>query len=190
MLGIRATVNESDVSTLLLLTLDKLYFLDCHSSTLQQHFNIEHIQLERQETSQSSCTGGLVEVHLLSHPSKPVHVVDQADTSSFQAVENYLKLSQLEAQQVELPITASGSGDELDDNSHDYGRSQQGDVERCSSNIVFLVNEQEATQFLSMFESVRDHIREPELSFCVYNTIISTSKKEEESFFSATSQQN
>ena len=185
----RANVNaESEQNVLLLLTLDKLYLLDCHSNTLQQHFSVEHTQLKRQDTPHRS--SGLTEIHLIPHSKSATKTESGAlSPSSFPTVEYYLKLSQLEAQ-TELPVAAaSGSADE-DDNDPQAVASQI-DAEKCenSSNIVLFVGEQEATQFLSIYQLIRSHILEPELSFCVYSSVMAAATGErEESFFSTSSQ--
>ena len=163
----RTTVNGSEQSVLLLLTANKLYILDCDTNTLQQHFSIKHSKLEKQDTSHK----GLVELHLMPHLRSAD--MDALPQTNFQAVEYYLELSQMEAQ--ELPVFASGNSDNTvaSDNDKD-------------NNIVLLISEQEATRLLSVFQSIRSHILEPELGFCVYSSPVDTTKAE--SFFSVGSQ--
>lgn len=189
--AVRTNVSESEQNVLLLLTVDKLYLLDCHSNTLQQHFSIEHTQLKRQDNTPHRGTG-LSEVHLVPCPKSATNKESGTlSPSNFPTVEYYLKLSQLEAQ-TELPIAASGN--EGYDNNSQQAVASQSDTEKCetsSNNIVLLVGEQEATQFLSIYQSIRSHILEPELRFCVYTgsaVVAVLSGEGEESFFSASSQ--
>ena len=180
---------EPEQNVLLLLTLDKLYLLDCLSNTLQQHFSVEHTQLKRQDTPQRS--SGWAEIHLVPHSKRAMKTESGAlSPSSFSTVEYYLKLSQLEAQ-TELPIAAAASGNIDEDVDNPLAVASQSNVEKCetSSNIVLLVGEREAAQFLSIYQSIRSHILEPELNFCVYSSVMAAATGErEESFFSAPSQ--
>lgn len=148
---------------LFLLTADKVYLLDVGSSSLQQHFNIEQCKLEKKDSSQI----GMTELHLIPH-SRSANEEIALPPSNYQAVEHYLKLSQMEAQEIPAAATASGGagGDDCDN----------------SSNIVLHVGEEEATLLLSAFHSIRGHILEPDLSFCVYASLLAATK--EESFFS------
>ena len=191
---------ESEQNVELLLTLDKLYLLDCHSNTLQQHFRVEHTQLLKRQDTSTHRSSGLAEIHLLPH-SKSATKAESSDAlspSSFPTVEYYLKLSQVEAQQsTELPIaTAAASPGNVesdeDVSSNPQAVASQSDTEKCeaSSNmIVLLVDELEATRFLSIYQSIRSHILEPELNFCVYSSAMAAeaSGEREESFFSASS---
>ena len=161
-------MTGSEQSVLVLLTANKLYLLDCASNSLQQHFGVEQSKLETKDTSQR----GLVEVHLTPH-SKSTDK-DILSPSNFQTVEYYLQLSQMEAQ--DLPVAAA----DQDDSS----AVARGDDEKCdtSLDIVLLIDEKNANCLLSTFQSIRSHILEPELSFCVYSSPLYATK--EDSFFS------
>ncbi len=188
---------ESEQNVELLLTLDKLYLLDCHSNTLQQHFRIDHTQLLKKQDISTHRNSGLAEIHLVPHSKSAAKIESSSDTlspSSFPTVEYYLKLSQVEAQQTELPIaTAAASPGNTDegDSSNPQAVASQSDAEKCeisSNTIILLVGELEATQFLSIYQSMRSHILEPELNFCVYSSAMAAEAGEkEESFFSASS---
>lgn len=191
----RANVSaESEQNVELLLTLDKLYLLDCHSNTLQQHFRVEHTELLKRQDSSTHRSSGLAEIHLIPH-SKSATKTESSDAlspSSFPTVEYYLKLSQVEAQQTELPIATAAASPDEDDSSNPQAVTSQSDTEKyeASSNmIVLLVDELEATQFLSIYLSIRSHILEPELNFCVYSSAMApeASGEREESFFSTSS---
>lgn len=174
--AIRTTSNSSDQIVFLLLTPDKLYLLDCESNTLQQNFSIAESQLEKKDTSLK----GLVEVHLTPHVTSPDKAV--LSSSNFQTVEYYLKLSQMEAQDLPHPIAIASDGNS--------SAAAMSDDERCtalsSSVIVLHINEKDTTRLLSTFHSIRSHILEPELSFCVYSFHATQTKVD--SFFSVTSQ--
>ena len=178
------TVSGSEQNVLLLLTLRKLYLLDCHSNTLQQHFSIEHTQLERRDTPQTS---GLIEICLVPHSKFATEKKDALSPTNFQTVEYFLNLSHVEAQ-AELPITASSNVDDDDDSHRPIATQSDAEKSDTSSNVILLVGEQEATQLLSMYQSIRGHILEPELSFCVYNSLMAAPAAREESFVSACSQ--
>lgn len=185
------TSAESEQNVLLLLTLHKLYLLDCHSNTLQQHFSIEHTQLNQQDTPHRNCSG-LAEIHLVPHTAKSATKTepDALSPSNFPTVEYYLKLSQLEAQTEQSPIAAAPDNTDEDDLP---AVNPQSDAEKCETSstnaIVVFVGEQEAAQFLSIYQSMRSHILEPEVSFCVYSSVMAAATGErEESFFSASSQ--
>ena len=174
--AIRTTSNSSEQIVFLLLTPEKLYLLDCESNTLQQNFSIAEAKLEKKDTSLRR----LVEVHLTPHVTSPDK--DVSSPSNFQTVEYYLKLSQMEAQDLPHPITIAS-----DSNSSAAAKS---DDERCaassSSAIVLHINEKDATRLLSTFHSIRSHILESELSFCVYSFHATGTK--DDLFFSVTSQ--
>ena len=128
--AVRANVNESEQNVLLLLTLDKLYLLDCHSNSLQQHFSVEHTQLKTQDNTPHR-SSGLVEIHVIPCSKSATNRESGAlSPSSFPTVEYYLKLSQLEAQ-TELPVAASGNTEE-DDNSL-QAVATQSDVEKYTN---------------------------------------------------------
>ena len=167
----RATSSGPEQTVLLLLTTDKLYLLDCVSNTLQQHFNIGESKLEKKDASKR----GQVEVHVIPNLISPEK--DVLSPTNFQTVEYYLKLSQMEEAQA-LPVTASSSSVSNNAAPVDDG-ADECDV---SSNVVLLIDEREASSLLSTFQSIRNHILEPELSFCVYSSPKTGSK--EDSFFS------
>lgn len=174
--AIRTTSNSSEQIVFLLLTPDKLYLLDCESNTLQQNFSIAESKLEKKDTSLKD----LVEVHLTPHVTSPDK--DVLSPSNFQTVEYYLKLSHMESQDLPHPITVAS-----DNNSS--AAAVSGD-EKCtassSSAIVLHINEKDTIRLLSTFHSIRSHILEPELSFCVYSFHAAQTK--DDSFFSVTSQ--
>ena len=155
--AVRTTISGSEQSVLVLLTAEKLYLLDCDSNTLQLHFNIEQLKLEMKNgNSQSQMER--IEIHLTPHSRSADK--DILSPSNFQTVEYYLKLSQMEAQ--EIPVTAA-STDDNDSCTHE-------DVKHdASSKIVLFVEMKDATRLLSIFHSIRSQILEPELCFCVYN---------------------
>ena len=157
----RKTLSSGDqLPVLILLTADKLYLLDSGTSTLQQHFNVEQCKLEKKESSHE----GVTELILAPHSSNEENPVP----SSNQAVEYYLRLSQVEAQ--ELSSTASGNTDTAEDKCDHF------------LSIVLCVSEEEASLLLFTFHSIKCHILEPDLSFCVYASLLAATK--EESFFS------
>lgn len=191
----RANVSaESEQTVLLLLTPYKLYLLDRHSNTLQQHFPVECTQLTRRDTQPLHGSSRLAEIHLVPQAKSAVKTESGAlSPSSFPTVEYYLKLSQLEAQTDLLPFAAASGNADGDDNINSQSVASQSDAEKCettSNVIVLLVCEREATRFLSIYHSMRSHILEPDLRFCVYGSVIATATGEprEESFFSASSQ--
>ena len=156
------SASGDQLPVVILLTADKLYLLDSNSSTLQQHFNIEQCKMEKKDSTHEGVTELVLAPHSFSEEN-PVH-------SSNQAVEYlYLRLSQVEAQ--ELSATASGNAD-----------TAEGDKCDNFSNIVLCVSEEEASLLLSTFHSIKSHILEPDLSFCVYASLLAVTK--EESFFS------
>lgn len=169
----RTSLSSSEQQVFLLLTADKLYVLDCDSNTLQQHFSIAESKLEKMDTSHR----GPVEVHLTPHMRSPVK--DILSPSNFQTVEYYLKLSQMEAQDLPSPVTIAS-----DNNSN--AAATNDDEKHSASNIVLLIDEKYANQLLSTFHSIRSHILEPELNFCVYSFCATGTK--EDSFFSVISQ--
>jgi hypothetical protein len=195
----RANVSaEAEQNVELLLTLDKLYLLDCHSNTLQQHFRVEHTQLLKRQDTSAHRNSELAEIHLIPHSKSATKIESSSDAlspSSFPTVEYYLKLSQIEAQKTELPIATAAAASpgytDEDDSSNPQAVASQSDAEKCETSlntIVLLVGELEATRFLSVYQSMRSHILEPELNFCVYSSAMAAEAGErEESFFSASS---
>ena len=173
----------------ILLTSDKLYFLDCESDIIQQNIPIRETNLVE---CSSSLLDGQVELHV-QQSTKDEQA--KAGPPEFQAVEYYLDLPQ---RRLNLEEPDEVSVTDLDqsrgaEGNRDNDSEDQDLLESKSSdllNVTYLVEGHHSVQFQSLYQSVRQYLCDPDSTFPV-NGAISTSNKtihNDLSFFSAISQ--
>lgn len=177
----RVSPNTSKTQQfVILLTSDKLYFLDCESDIMQQNIPIRDTNLVECSSSQLEAMEGQVELHVQHCPNDEQA---KAGPPDFQAVEYYLDLPQrqLVLKEDEDPLTDQTRAEGNRDNECEDQDSESSNLLK----VVYLVENHHSVQFQSVYHLVRQYLCDPDSMFPVNSTKV---VHNDLSFFSAISQ--